>query len=87
MLVVPGARAQVIHVYKASIPSGFLDNFQKPSQFSPTSPILVSYYSLSLNEPEELVDQIPLVLRVPVDEQGDEGENPGTGSREHIVAH
>ncbi|KAH6623806.1 hypothetical protein F5144DRAFT_372150 [Chaetomium tenue] len=86
-LVVSGANAQVLYVYKASIPSEFLENFQKPSQFSPSCPIRVSYCLLPLTRPEELVDQIPLPLKVPIDEQGDEGEDPSTGGREHVVAH
>ncbi|KAK3291878.1 uncharacterized protein B0H64DRAFT_408319 [Chaetomium fimeti] len=76
VLAVPGARAQVLHVYKASIPSGFLDNLQKPSLFSPCSPILVSCWLVSLTEPEEVVEQISSLLRVPADARG-QGPRPG----------
>jgi hypothetical protein len=48
---------------------------------------MVSCYSLPLNKPEELVDQIPRVLRVPTDEQGDEGQDLNTGSTEHMVGY
>ncbi|QKX61151.1 uncharacterized protein TRUGW13939_08298 [Talaromyces rugulosus] len=43
VLALQGIAAGALYVYTANIPSEFLDKFEEPSRFSPSSPLVITY--------------------------------------------
>lgn len=53
-----------LYLFEASFSSTFLDRLEKPSEFSSSDPIRISYYKLPQSGPEELVGRLPSVFRL-----------------------
>lgn len=54
VLAIPGTRAKYFYVYTAIIPTEFLNKFEEPSRYSPSSPLPVSYYRIAVNDGRSL---------------------------------
>lgn len=54
VLAIPGTRAKHFYVYTATIPTEFLDKFEEPLRYTPSSPISVSYYRIAVNDGRSL---------------------------------
>ncbi|KAH7303002.1 hypothetical protein B0I35DRAFT_485415 [Stachybotrys elegans] len=63
LAVTPGTKTdgQSLYFYTARIPAAFLDRFDRPSQYFPCDPILISYYRIPL---ESGMSTIAMIRRV-----------------------
>lgn len=68
LLAIPGINGRNVYFYTALIPSSFLDKFDRPSQFSRSCAVLVSYYRIPLISPEMLPRKLQRILSI-TDEQ------------------
>ncbi|KAH6851066.1 hypothetical protein B0I37DRAFT_353453 [Chaetomium sp. MPI-CAGE-AT-0009] len=62
LLVLPSQQPAELYLYQATIPSAFLDKFEKSSCSSPCGPIRILYDKFPLQHPQRLVEQFPRVL-------------------------
>jgi hypothetical protein len=62
VIVNPEPWSRFLYVYKATIPSAFLDKFESPSRFSPSEPIQIEYSKLFVKEPDKLLKDLPRLL-------------------------
>ncbi|OBT61432.1 hypothetical protein VE03_08974 [Pseudogymnoascus sp. 23342-1-I1] len=67
LLAVTGTIAPKLYFYAARIPSQFLDKFDLPSKFSPSGPILISYYSVPPPNPGKLPKKLYCALHAPIE--------------------
>ncbi|KAH8812751.1 hypothetical protein F5884DRAFT_856046 [Xylogone sp. PMI_703] len=58
VLAIPKSDARYLYVYAAHITPEFLDQFDNPSQFSPSHPVCVSYHDISLVSVEKLAKEL-----------------------------
>jgi hypothetical protein len=60
-----------LYVYAATIPSSFLDKLERPSEFSLSPPINISYHGLVYLDPENVVQYLPTLLGMSGEEQAE----------------
>ncbi|KAK3297794.1 uncharacterized protein B0H64DRAFT_373099 [Chaetomium fimeti] len=62
LIVLSSQQPAELYLYQASIPSAFLDKFERTSCASPCGPVRILYDKFSLQHPQRLVEQFPRVL-------------------------
>ena len=63
-----------LYVYAATIPSSFLDKFERPSEFSLSAPINILYHGLVYLDPENVVQHLPTLLAMSGEEQVEDSD-------------
>jgi hypothetical protein len=62
LLVLTEATPRKLYFYTARVPLSFLDKFDDPGHFSPSSPLLIEYYRIPILHPEKGADRLRRLL-------------------------
>jgi hypothetical protein len=77
LLATPTIDARNLYFYTARVPAEFLDRFDMPSRFFPSSPFVISYYRIPLAPISRLTKELESVLCVRSRRRAEPGSGDG----------